>query len=98
MKIQWVGVRDLREEFKIKDDVIGRWRDNGLIKYKEIEPWTHKDKWGRLINTRWLYDKEYFASIYKDLQKRNFKARTEAAKKYSRKLAAMERDIEMGKI
>ena len=90
--VEWVGVAVLRDEFKVKDASIDRWRRRGLIKFKEV------DQWRNGTNTRWLYDKTYFASVHKELKNNDFLAQINAAKKYGRKLAAIERDIELKKI
>jgi hypothetical protein len=96
-KVEWVGIRVLRDEFKVDDARVERWRKRGLIKFKEIN-WSDRHPWDLNANTRYLYDKQYFASVHKELRNNDFLARIESSKKYSRKLAAVERDIELGKI
>lgn len=82
----WVGIRRLIEEFEVKEGTITRWAKQGLVRRMAVDHGS----------TKWLYDIKYFKKAFGSLRIMDHKIKMNAYKKYSRKLAAIEGEIELG--
>jgi hypothetical protein len=82
-KDQWVRIGELVSEYGVSASVITRWAQEKLIIRKRVD-------YGC---TKWVYDKQHFANCFMKIRISDHKKRITAYKKYSRGLAAAEKEI-----